>query len=295
MRMNMGKTLLVFGISFFLGRYARRDFFNAHSLVGGKTDFVEFVFNLQADFFKPPFIGFGRNVIGADYFADAFGKGNRNHHLIPGFANDFGAFDAARNAKNRFAAFLGEVNGTFAQFHAWTLRSVGNNADGGVIPQGFEQIPRRADRVAVAGTADGAQSAFFQKTGNQTAVLVQGDQRVERPLFVPEVGIEHGASVPADENNAAFFPPAVIEFADAFGFPAGRSADEACIKVKEASDEAGNDSGFKKLFESLFQYFCFGHSVSVRNAELTVRFFDGVGNRNADGFVFGNDDFAVTD
>lgn len=139
------------------------------------------------------------------------------------------------------------------------------------------------------------QSAFFQKTGNQTAVLVQGDQRVERPLFVPEVGIEHGASVPADENNAAFFPPAVIEFADAFGFPAGRSADEACIKVKEASDEAGNDSGFKKLFESLFQYFCFGHSVSVRNAELTVRFFDGVGNRNADGFVFGNDDFAVTD
>ncbi len=295
MRMNMGKTLLVFGISFFLGRYARRDFFNAHSLVSGKTDFVEFVFNLQADFFKPPFIGFRRNVIGADYFADAFGKGNRNHHLIPGFANDFGAFDAARNAKNRFAAFLGEVNGTFAQFHAWTLRSVGNNADGGVIPQGFEQIPRRADRVAVAGTADGAQSAFFQKTGNQTAVLVQGDQRVERPLFVPEVGIEHGASVPADENNAAFFPPAVIEFADAFGFPAGRSADEACIKIKEASDEAGNDSGFKKLFESLFQYFCFGHSVSVRNAELTVRFFDGVGNRNADGFVFGNDDFAVTD
>ena len=196
MRMNMGKTLLVFGISFFLGRYARRDFFNAHSLVGGKTDFVEFVFNLQADFFKPPFIGFGRNVIGADYFADAFGKGNRNHHLIPGFANDFGAFDAARNAKNRFAAFLGEVNGTFAQFHAWTLRSVGNNADGGVIPQGFEQIPRRADRVAVAGTADGAQSAFFQKTGNQTAVLVQGDQRVERPLFFTEVWLEQCAAGP---------------------------------------------------------------------------------------------------
>jgi hypothetical protein len=26
-----------------------------------------------------------------------------------------------------------------------------------------------------------------------------------------------------------------------------------------------------------------------------VRFLDGIGNGNADGFVFGNDDFAVTD
>lgn len=86
----------------------------------------------------------GRNVIGADYFADAFGKGNRNHHLIPGFADDFGAFDAAGNAKNRFAAFLGEINRTFAQFHAWAFGAVGDNADGGVIPQGFEQITRRA-------------------------------------------------------------------------------------------------------------------------------------------------------
>lgn len=84
---------------------------------------------------------------------------------------------------------------------------------------------------------------------------MQGNQRVKRPLFVPEVGVEHGASVPADENNAAFFPPAVIELADAFGFPAGGSADKACIKVKEASDEAGNDSGFKKLLKVFFSIF----------------------------------------
>ena len=125
-------------VFFLSGGGSRNNFFNAHSLVCGKTGRIELGFNPKTDFFQFFLICAGRSIVGADQLADALRERNRDHHLIPGAADDFGALDAAGDAENRFAAFLGKVNGAFAEFHARAFGAVGNDADGGAFLQGFQ-------------------------------------------------------------------------------------------------------------------------------------------------------------
>ena len=108
---------------------------------------------------------------------DAAAERRRQQHGVPAFGHQR-MLDAVGGAEDRFARFASEIKRTDAHFHPRSPRSVGNDGHRRIVLQRVEQGQRRGIGAAVGRAADGAETVFLKKTGNDSAVFMQGNQSV---------------------------------------------------------------------------------------------------------------------